>query len=62
MKKSLALVFTLLGAAGLIYGVVTLFNGGISNSNAWIGVILGLIFFSSGMGLLKSTSSSEESA
>lgn len=57
MKKFLALFLTLIGAGGLVFGVVTLFNGGATNSNAWIGVILGGIFFSSGIGLFKTTKS-----
>ena len=58
MKKGMALVFTLLGAIGLIYGVFMLFNGRIGEPNAWIGAVLGVIFFTSGMGLMRNTKSS----
>ena len=55
MKKNLALVFTILGAIGLIFGVVMLLTGEITESRSWIGAILGIIFFTSGMGLMRST-------
>ena len=57
MKKSLAMVLTILGIGGLIYGVIMLFKGNIGDSNAWIAAVLGLVFFSSGIGLMKSTGS-----
>lgn len=59
MKKSLGLVFTILGTVGLVYGVIMLFKGNVMESNAWIGAVLGVIFFSSGIGLLKSTDSGQ---
>lgn len=58
MKKGLALGIIILGMVGLVYGVVTLFNGGVGQSLAWVGTVLGLVFFSSGMGLMKSTDTS----
>ncbi len=58
MKKGLALVFTILGAVGLVYGIFMLFNGEVTDSNPWIAAVLGVIFFTSGMGLMRSTGSS----
>ena len=62
MKKSLAFVLTILGLIGLVYGVIMIFKGNIMESNAWIGAVLGLIFFTSGIGLMKSTGGQGESA
>lgn len=55
MKKPLALILVILGIAGLIYGVYMLFSGDVANSMAWVGTILGGIFFSAGIGLMKTT-------
>ena len=55
MKKTLALVFTVLGAIGLIAGIVMMFTGQLTQSTTWIAAVLGIIFFSSGIGLLKTT-------
>lgn len=60
MKKNVALFLTLLGAAGLIFGVVTIFKADPMEANAWIGIILGGIFFSSGISLLRTTKSHQE--
>ncbi|WP_052597936.1 hypothetical protein [Aureispira sp. CCB-QB1] len=57
MKKSIAGILTGVGAIGLIIGVVMLFIGEFTEPSAWIGLILGIIFFSSGIGLLKTTRS-----
>ena len=59
MKKGLGFTFTILGAIALIYGIVIVFKGGMTDSNSWIAMILGAIFFTSGIGLLKSTSGGE---
>ena len=56
VKKILALVFTLLGAVGLAFGVLAIFNSGqlALGQNAWGVAIVGVIFFITGMGLLRS--------
>lgn len=59
MKKTLSLVLTIIGMAGLVFGVIMLFKGNIMESNAWIGAILGVIFFTSGIGLMKSTGNAD---
>ena len=55
MKKTVAMILTLLGVVGLIYGLITVFNGELTESYAWVGLILGIMFFFSGIGLLKTT-------
>ena len=55
MKKGLALTMVVLGGGALVYGVIAMFTGGITESTTWITTILGLLFFTSGMGLLKNT-------
>lgn len=55
MKKNLGVVLTAIGGVGLTIGIIMLFTGEVTESTPWIAVILGGIFFSSGIGLLKST-------
>ncbi len=55
MKKGLAFVLAVLGAVALIFGVYTLFSGGATGSQGWIATILGGVFFTSGIGLMKTT-------
>lgn len=55
MKKGIGLVMIVLGGCALVYGVIMLFNGNVIEPTTWIATILGGIFFSSGLGLLKST-------
>ena len=55
MKKGLALIMVIVGGAALVYGVIAMFTGKATDSHTWIATILGLVFFSSGMGLLKNT-------
>jgi uncharacterized membrane protein len=57
MKKTVAMILTLLGIVGLIYGLITVFNGDLTESYAWVGIILGVMFFFSGIGLMKTTKS-----
>ena len=53
MIKGLALILTIAGIAGLILGVLGIFGGNLVALNPWALAILGLIFFTSGIGLLK---------
>lgn len=53
MIKGLALVLTIAGIAGLILGVLGIFGRNYTAFNSWAMAILGLIFFTSGIGLLK---------
>ena len=56
MKKTLALLFTVVGAVALAAGVLAIFNPGqlALGQNAWGVAIVGGIFFLTGMGLLRS--------
>ena len=57
-KRLLGIIFTLLGAAGLILAAVNFINGGEGTRNVKsiiIYAILGAIFFFTGMGLIRST-------
>lgn len=54
MIKGIAFVLTLFGIAGLLLGVMGIFGKNYTEFNPWALAILGFIFFSSGIGLLKS--------
>ena len=53
MIKILALILTLVGIFGLIMGVLGIFGKDLVALSPWALAILGLIFFGSGIGLLK---------
>jgi hypothetical protein len=53
MIKGLAVVLTIAGMAGLVLGVLGIFGQNYFTLNPWAFAILGLIFFSAGIGLLK---------
>lgn len=57
-KQILGLILTISGMAGLGYGVFSLFTGGVTNGLAWAAAILGLIFFSYGISLMRTVKSS----
>jgi|APFEC2959095171_1045051.scaffolds.fasta_scaffold00001_277 hypothetical protein len=54
-KSIVATVLILAGIVGLIIGVAGIFGKNLTAQSPWMFAILGLIFFSSGIGLLKST-------
>ena len=54
MIKILALVLTLAGIVGLILGFLGIFGRDLVALSPWALAILGLIFFGSGIGLMKS--------
>ncbi|WP_276482716.1 hypothetical protein [Paraflavitalea pollutisoli] len=57
-KRVLGILFTLLGAVGLVLAAVNFINGGEGTRNVKsiiIYAILGAIFFFAGMGLVRST-------
>lgn len=54
MIKGLAFVLTLFGIGGLILGIMGIFGQNFTEFSPWALAILGLIFFSAGVGLLKS--------
>lgn len=58
-KRVLGIILSLLGAAGLIYAGVQFMNGGEGTRNIKAIIfagVLGGIFFSAGIGLIKNTS------
>lgn len=53
MIKALGLVLTVAGIVGLIFGVLGIFGKDLVALSPWALAILGLIFFTAGIGLLK---------
>jgi hypothetical protein len=53
MVKTLALILTLAGMISLVLGVFGIFGTYLVTLNPWALAILGLIFFSAGIGLLR---------
>ena len=62
MIKGIGFVLTIFGIAGLILGVMGIFGQNYTEFSPWALGILGLIFFSSGIGLLKSRSRDTDEA
>jgi uncharacterized membrane protein len=57
-KRILGIILSVLGVIGLIYAGVTFMNGGSGTKNIKTIIfagVLGLIFFSSGISLIKNT-------
>jgi hypothetical protein len=57
ITQIIGVILLLLGAGSLIIGLFGLFGENLVEMNPWIFAILGLIFFFSGTGLLKKSSS-----
>lgn len=53
MIRALGVILTLAGMAGLVLGVLGIFGQDLVALSPWAMAILGLIFFSAGIGLLK---------
>lgn len=53
MIRALGLTLTIVGIIGLILGVLGIFGQNLVSLSPWALAILGLIFFTSGIGLLK---------
>lgn len=53
-KKIIGIILFVLGIVGLIIGLMGIFGSQISNLSPWPFAILGVIFFTSSMGMLKS--------
>ena len=60
MIKVLAMILTLAGIIGLVLGVLGIFGRNVVALSPWALAILGLIFFSSGVGLLKRRRDTDE--
>jgi hypothetical protein len=60
MIKALALLLTLTGFVGLIMGVLGIFGKDLVDLHPWALAILGIIFFSGGISLLKRRRDTDE--
>ena len=60
MIKAMALLLTLAGFVGLTMGVLGIFGENFVNLHPWALAILGLIFFSGGISLLKRRRDTDE--
>jgi hypothetical protein len=60
MIKALAMILTLAGIIGLVLGVLGIFGKDLVALSPWALAILGLIFFGSGIGLLKRRKDTDE--
>lgn len=61
-KKILSLVLTIIGAVGLVIGVLGIFQGfNLANISPYAWTILGVIFFIAGIGLMKTISGKSSS-
>jgi F0F1-type ATP synthase assembly protein I len=60
MIKGIGTVLTLVGFVGLILGVLGIFGKDLVALSPWALAILGLIFFGSGIGLLKRRKDTDE--
>jgi uncharacterized membrane protein len=57
-KRIIGLILTILGAIGLIYAGVVFIRSGVGNDNLrsiLVAAVLGAIFFSAGIGLVRNT-------
>ena len=55
LKRIFGAILTILGIVGLIYSAVTFANGSAGTRDMIVFGVLGLIFFISGIGLVKTT-------
>ena len=60
MIKAMAFLLTLVGFVALTMGVLGIFGTDIVDINPWALAILGLIFFTGGLGLLKRRRDTDE--
>jgi hypothetical protein len=59
LKRTFGAILTILGIAGIIMGAYAFISGGgmgsLTKLNGWVPFIVGLIFFFSGISLIKNT-------
>ncbi|MGB0175968.1 MAG: hypothetical protein ACPF9D_02300 [Owenweeksia sp.] len=60
MIKIIGLILLIVGALGLIFGLIGIFGQNLLTINAWAMAILGVIFFTSGTGMLKRRRDTDE--
>jgi len=56
MTKTIAVLLTLIGAVGLVLGIIGIFGSNLVSISPWALAIIGIIFFTAGIGILKRTS------
>lgn len=54
VKRIFGVLLTVLGIGGLIYAAMDFMEGGVARAS-WVWLVLGIIFFSSGISLVRST-------
>ncbi len=60
MIKILGLILTLLGAIGLVMGILGIFGSMSTGISPWALAILGIVFFFAGIGILKRKKDTDE--
>ncbi|MFI2741160.1 hypothetical protein ACG2LH_00355 [Zhouia sp. PK063] len=60
MIKILGFILTAVGMVSLILGIIGIFGSNLVTISPWALAILGLIFFSSGIGILKRRKDTDE--
>ena len=60
MIKIIGITLTIAGIFGLTFGVLGIFGNNLIGLEPWALAILGLIFFTSGIGLLKKSDNSNK--
>lgn len=61
MKKVLGLILTIAGGISLVVGILAVFGNLSLSMSPWAFIILGIVFFFAGIGLLKNTKDTDES-
>jgi len=54
-NKIIGIILTVIGIVGLVLGMLGIFGTNVVTLSPWALAILGIIFFGSGIGLLKKT-------
>jgi hypothetical protein len=60
MIKALAMILVVVGAIGLLTGLIGVFGSNVVALSPWALTIIGFIFFTSGIGLLKRRKDTDE--
>ncbi|MRT16544.1 LPXTG cell wall anchor domain-containing protein [Vitellibacter sp. q18] len=60
MIKILGFILTIAGGIGLVMGVLGAFGNMSTGINAWALIILGIVFFIAGIGLLKNRKDTDQ--
>ncbi len=60
MIKILGLILTIAGGVGLILGILSVFGSMTLGMSPWAFIILGIIFFFAGIGLLKNRKDTDQ--